>query len=255
MNQIDKDNEPVIQWKWLIVAAFCFCALITFSFGVYVGRTVAEADNIDNAEPTIVETVTATDSIEETAKPITFSKYPKKLPAKESLIKPSFDELSSEFQKDNIVEETQPIDVVEPPSEPVSEPETDDSISDSTLTETEMLAIVIYQEAGGNACCDECRRRVADIVLNRVSDERFPNSIYEVLTQKAQYGRLYWTDIKWPDRAASELETDAVERALRIAREVMNGQHSEVYGNGYVWQAGFIQGNDGFWCCGHYFGR
>lgn len=35
--------------------------------------------------------------------------------------------------------------------------------------DVELLACVIYQEAGGDTCCDMCRRRVADVVLNRVN--------------------------------------------------------------------------------------
>lgn len=119
----------------------------------------------------------------------------------------------------------------------------------------ELLACVIYQEAGGDAYCDECRRRVADVVLNRVEDSRFPDSIYEVLTAKNQYGRFYWTDVVWPQRAFNENEKDAVERAYRIAEEVLSGQHSDLYGNGYIWQAEFKQGKDIIYHCGHYFGR
>lgn len=119
----------------------------------------------------------------------------------------------------------------------------------------EMLACIIYQEAGSDACCDDCRRRVADVVLNRVEDERFPNTMEEVLTQKSQYGRLHWTGIVWPERAELQQEAHAVERAYRIAEEVLTGQHSELYGNGYIWQAEFVQGEGTVECCGIYFGR
>ena len=123
--------------------------------------------------------------------------------------------------------------------------------------ELELLACVIYQEAGGDCCCDDCRYRVADVVLNRVSDERFPNTIYEVLTQKAQYGRFHWTGVVWPERASSESEMEAVERAYRIAEDILTGNHSELYGQDYIWQAEFVQGTDVVYCdkCGIYFGR
>lgn len=123
--------------------------------------------------------------------------------------------------------------------------------------ELELLACVIYQEAGGNCCCDDCRRRVADVVLNRVEDNRFPNTIYDVLTQKAQYGRFHWTGVVWPERSSYESETEAVERSYKIAEEVLTGTHSELYGNGYIWQAEFVQGADVVYCekCGIYFGR
>lgn len=121
--------------------------------------------------------------------------------------------------------------------------------------ERELMAIVVYQEAGGDLYCDDCRRRVADVVLNRVADPRFPDSIEGVLTQYAQYGLLWKTGIQWPDRADDPNEWHAVSRAYDIAEEVLKGNHSELYGNGYVYQAEFKQGSDGFWCCGTYFGR
>lgn len=119
----------------------------------------------------------------------------------------------------------------------------------------EMLACVIYQEAGSDFCCDECRRRVADVVLNRVEDSRFPNTIEDVLTAERQYGRFHWTGVVWPDRANNPGEAHAVDRAYKIAEEVLRGQHSDLYGNGYIWQAEFEQGSDVVECCGIYFGR
>jgi spore germination cell wall hydrolase CwlJ-like protein len=133
------------------------------------------------------------------------------------------------------------------PTEPATTPE--------TMSDREMLACVIYQEAGGNGSCDNCRRYVADIVLNRVNDPRFPDNIHDVLTAPSQYGRFHWTGVKWADRAKYETEKEAVARAYQVADEVLAGEHSELYGNGYIWQAGFAQGSDGFWCCGHFYGR
>lgn len=150
-------------------------------------------------------------------------------------------------------------EVVEPTTnnkvESNNKPSNDNSTTEGKMSETEMLACVIYQEVGGDMHCDECRRRVADVVLNRVADSRFPDSIEEVLTAKNQYGRFYYTGIKWADRHTRPGEKEAVERAWRIAEEVMAGKHSDLYGNGYVWQAGFKQGTSGFWCCGHYFAK
>lgn len=123
--------------------------------------------------------------------------------------------------------------------------------------ELELLACVIYQEAGADYCCDDCRRRVADVVLNRVEDDRFPGNIQDVLTQKRQYGRYYWTGVVWPERAQNECEKHAVERAYRIAEEVLKGEHSELYGEGYIWQAEFKQGTGVVYCdqCKIYFGK
>lgn len=158
-------------------------------------------------------------------------------------------------------EETTPVLVpIEPvettaPEAPSYSVTTDPDTDDSAMSELEMLACVIFQEAGGDHQCDDCRRRVADVVLNRVADPRFPNTMYEVLTAPSQYGRFHWTGIVWPSRAQNAGEKHAVERAWRIAEEVLNGQHSELYGNGYVWQASFKQSGDNIYCCGHYYGR
>ena len=143
----------------------------------------------------------------------------------------------------------------EDPSEPVEAPESDETNSVVYSEDVEMLACVIYQEAGSDYICDNCRRYVGDIVLNRVNDPGFPNSIYGVLTAEGQYGRFHWTGIVWPERASYASEAHAVERAYRVAQELLSGNHSSLYGNGYVWQAGFVQGTEGFWCCGHYYAR
>ena len=156
----------------------------------------------------------------------------------------------------------------DPAGGPVSEESTDKSkepIEKSTeksdelsLTdeEIEWLAITIYKEAGGDAVCDECRYRVADVILNRVADERFPDTMYGVLMQKGQYNTYYWDGgIYWPDRAFTEPEVLARERALFVAADVAAGNHSDLYGRGYIGQAEMIQGYEGFWHCGIYFAK
>lgn len=139
--------------------------------------------------------------------------------------------------------------------EAIESPTTNETQPEVSEYDAELLAMVIYQETGSDSICDDCRRRVADVVLNRVADDRFPDTIYDVLTQESQYGAYYWTGVVWPERANYSCEEHAVERARTIAFEVLSGEHSELYGNGYVWQAAFVQGTEGFWCCGTYFGK
>ena len=126
-----------------------------------------------------------------------------------------------------------------------------------TEAEIEMLACALYQEAGGDACCDLCRHRVGDVILNRMEDDRFPDTVEEVLTAYRQYGRFYWTGVVWPDRSAQPGEAHAVARAWQTARDVLSGEHSDLYGEGYIYQAEFEQGADVIHCedCGIYFGR
>lgn len=118
----------------------------------------------------------------------------------------------------------------------------------------ELLACAIYNEAGGDACSDLTRKRVADVILNRVEDSRFPDTIYQVLTAPGQYANFH-NDVVWPERANNPNEAHAVERAYRIAEEVLSGNHSDLYGQGYIWQANFKQGTDIIYADGTYFGR
>jgi spore germination cell wall hydrolase CwlJ-like protein len=155
--------------------------------------------------------------------------------------------------------ETEPTEITEPSTEPepdLYETATDEvSVYENYKRDLELLACVIYQEAGGDAVCDDCRYRVADVVLNRLMDPRFPDTIHDVLTAESQYGRFHWTGVVWPDRASYESERHAVERAYEVAVDVLDGNHSELFGQGYIWQAEFVQGTGVIYCCGHYFGR
>lgn len=121
--------------------------------------------------------------------------------------------------------------------------------------DVEMLACAIYQEAGGDMCSDKCRYMVGDVVLNRIADDRFPDTMELVLTEERQYGRFHWTGIVWPDRASNPEEAAAVQRAYDTARALLSGDHSEIYGAGYVWHAEFEQGTDIIEIDGLYFGR
>lgn len=119
----------------------------------------------------------------------------------------------------------------------------------------EMLACVIYCEAGGDACSDKCRFMVGDVVLTRELDPRFPDTLEEVLTAPGQYGTFARTGVVWPARASKPEEAAAVARAYDIARRLMAGEHSELWGLGYIWQAEFPQGRDVIAETGLYFGR
>ena len=130
-----------------------------------------------------------------------------------------------------------------------------DPAPDKTYTdeELEILALIVYQEAGEDRVSDDTRRLVAQVFLNRVNDSRFPDSFYEVATAERQYGRLYWTGIVWPDRASSQVEAHAVERAYKIAQEVLESD-DPVCPEGVIFQAEFVQGDiyaeqDGMYFC------
>lgn len=141
------------------------------------------------------------------------------------------------------------------PPEPMPEAMTAQAVLEPAEDDLELLACVIYQEAGGDACSDLCRFMVGDVVLNRMVDDRFPDTIEAVLTQRGQYGTFSKTGVVWPSRASNPGEAAAVERAYDTARRLLSGEHSELYGAGYIWQAEFIQGADVIEVDGIYFGR
>ena len=122
-----------------------------------------------------------------------------------------------------------------------------------TMEVLEMLALVIYQEAGADYCSDETRLMVGTVVMNRITDERFPDTMYEVLTAEKQYGRLHWTGLVWPDRASNPNEAHAVERAYTIAERILQGER--VLPEDVVWQSEYVQGteivaqSDGMYFC------
>lgn len=136
-------------------------------------------------------------------------------------------------------------------SEPTAEPE---PVHDCREQELEMLAMVIYQEAGGDACSDECRQMVGEVVLNRVASSIYPDTIYEVLSQPYQYGRLAWR-FDWPERAQNPGEAHAVERAYHIAAKLLTGSVERLLPEDVIFQSEHIQGTeivaqvDGFYFC------
>ena len=138
--------------------------------------------------------------------------------------------------------ETQPAAATEPPAE-------------RTYTEEElnMLALVIYQEAGADYCSDETRLMVGTVVMNRIADKRYPNTMYEVITQRAQYGRIHWTGIVWPQRANDPEETHAVERAYAIAERILQGERA--LPADVIYQSEYVQGEIVAQQDGHYFCR
>ena len=122
-----------------------------------------------------------------------------------------------------------------------------------TAEDLETLALVIYQEAGGDDCSDETRLMVGTVVLNRVADDRYPNTITDVATEYRQYGRLYWTGLKWPKRADKAEEAHAVKRAYDCATQLLDGYRA--LPADVIFQAEFPQGTevvvqqDGFYFC------
>lgn len=106
----------------------------------------------------------------------------------------------------------------------------------------ELLARAIYAEAGGDECSDETRIMVGNVILNRMNDPRYPDTMEAVLTQYRQYNTFCWTGIVWKDRASDPDEQDAVERAYRCAERVLTGE--KLIPDDVVFQSENIQGTE-----------
>lgn len=89
------------------------------------------------------------------------------------------------------------------------------------------LACIIYAEAGSDWCTDAHQRAVASVVINRVNDDRFPDTIYDVLHEAGQYPYTC-NNTTYDDRA--------MENAIYVLE---NGP--TVSG---VFQANFVQGSE-----------
>ena len=101
----------------------------------------------------------------------------------------------------------------------------------ATYTEDDLyiLSHIISAEAGN--CSEEMMTCVGSVVLNRVEDDRFPDTIGEVVFQPGQYSPT-WNGAYYaePTEAAVEVAKTLLEEGSTIDPSV-------------VWQAEFPQGN------------
>lgn len=111
-----------------------------------------------------------------------------------------------------------------------------------TQSDLDLLSRVIYCEAGADWATDEHQLAVGSVVLNRVADSRFPNTISGVVYQKGQYACV-------PNGMINRTPS---ERAVKNARYLL--EKGVTIPTNVVWQAQFKQGN-GVWkyMQGHYF--
>jgi hypothetical protein len=82
---------------------------------------------------------------------------------------------------------------------------------------------------------------VGSVFLNRVNSTLYPDTFEEVATQRKQYGTLYLTGIKWPDRASKPEEAVAVERAYMVAEQLLI--FGSILPENVIYQAEFKQGS------------
>lgn len=114
--------------------------------------------------------------------------------------------------------------------------------SNYTQTDLDLLARVVNAEAGSSWLTDEHQRAVASVVLNRVADSRFPNTLRGVVYQKGQYA-CTWN---------GAINKTPTQRAINNAKYVLD--NGVTIPKNVVFQAQFKQGK-GVWkyIQGHYF--
>ena len=138
----------------------------------------------------------------------------------------------------NNVEET----VVTPENETTEETEVVVPVQKYTDEELDLLSRVVFSEAGSDWLSDRHQRAIASVVLNRVSDSRFPNSIRGVVYQGGQYACVGNGMIKLtPNQRAIDNARYVLENGITIPENI-------------VWQSQSKQGK-GVWeyIEGHYF--
>ena len=99
-----------------------------------------------------------------------------------------------------------------------------------------LLAKIIQNEAGADIATDEHQRAVASVVLNRVNDSRFPDTVYGVISQG------------WNGECPAQYAVGGAERFFSLVpseRAISNAEYVLTYGStvpGAIWQAEFVQG-------------
>ena len=105
------------------------------------------------------------------------------------------------------------------------ETETERNYSDDDVW---YLSRVIQAESG--YCQREMMEGVGSVVLNRRDDDRFPDTIKEVIEQPGQYSTLSWLSSQTPTEEVMEVTIALLENGSKFPPEV-------------VWQANFPQGS------------
>lgn len=117
-------------------------------------------------------------------------------------------------------------------------------LSRYTDEDVRILATTVYYEAGMTT--EQLRQYVAQVVLNRVADSRFPNTIKGVITQAGQYSNKYSTTA-----AAQAIQTKDAKNSTYYYAICENAAKTAMMGrvempSNVIYQANFRQGN-GIW--------
>jgi hypothetical protein len=105
-----------------------------------------------------------------------------------------------------------------------------------SVDQTEALAMgidaVISSECKSEWVSDTTLLMVANVIVNRTADTRFPDTVDQVLCQPYQFSCFSATGMKWVGKAADDYAFRA--RCLSAAEAAMNGERLLNYGVVYV---------------------
>lgn len=100
-----------------------------------------------------------------------------------------------------------------------------------TEEELELLARVIFAEAGSDWCSDKMQRYTGSVVLNRMASPLFPNTMREVVYQRGQYSCA----------SSGSINKTPNERAYNCARFLL--ENGSVLPSNVVFQSQHRQGD------------
>ena len=100
-----------------------------------------------------------------------------------------------------------------------------------TEEELELLAHLIFAEAGSNWCSDKMQQYTGSVVLNRIASKYFPNNMHDVIYQKGQYSVV----------KSGAINKTPNERAYNVARYLL--ENGSVLPENVVFQSQHIQGD------------
>lgn len=96
--------------------------------------------------------------------------------------------------------------------------------------DVELLAHVLYAEAGSDWLSDDLIYSVGSVVINRINSSYFPDNLYDVIYQENQYACVEDGNInKNPSQRCYDIAEDLLRNGSRLPENV-------------VFQAGFTQG-------------
>lgn len=109
---------------------------------------------------------------------------------------------------------------------------------DQFLIDRDIIATVVYNEAG-YGCSDRHMELVAAVIYNRLKSDKFPETIYEIVTAPKQYHPLYADADSFYGQLARD--SDKWAQCRRIAVKALRGEIK--CPDNVFYQANFKQGD------------